>query len=52
MNDNKQTGKTALAAALAHNADYPYIKFMSAENLVNMSEIARCQKLTQVCVWT
>lgn len=40
-------GKTALAAALAHNADYPYIKFMSAENLVNMSEIARCQKLTQ-----
>jgi len=40
-------GKTALAAALAYHADYPYIKFVTAENLVNMSESARCQKLTQ-----
>jgi vesicle-fusing ATPase len=37
----------ALAASLVHKADYPYIKFISAESLVNMSEVARCQKITQ-----
>ena len=41
------SGKTALAAALAHRAGYPYIKFLSSENLVNMGELQRCQKITQ-----
>lgn len=41
-------GKTSLSAYLALQAEFPYIKFISAENLVNQSESARAFKLTQV----
>eukprot|EP00960_Hanusia_phi_P039244 753819-Hanusia_phi.AAC.3 len=41
------SGKTALAAKLASQADYPYIKFISAESLVNQTEVARAHKITQ-----
>ncbi|KAJ1480788.1 P-loop containing nucleoside triphosphate hydrolase protein [Baffinella frigidus] len=40
-------GKTSLSAYLALQAEFPYIKFISAENLVNQSESARAFKLTQ-----
>lgn len=40
-------GKTALAAFLAKEAAYPYTKLISAEGLVNLSEVARCNKITQ-----
>eukprot|EP00285_Hemiselmis_virescens_P016995 CAMPEP_0173380742 /NCGR_PEP_ID=MMETSP1356-20130122/3373_1 /TAXON_ID=77927 ORGANISM="Hemiselmis virescens, Strain PCC157" /NCGR_SAMPLE_ID=MMETSP1356 /ASSEMBLY_ACC=CAM_ASM_000847 /LENGTH=739 /DNA_ID=CAMNT_0014334443 /DNA_START=165 /DNA_END=2384 /DNA_ORIENTATION=- len=40
-------GKTALAASLAAEAEYPYTKLISAESLVNLSESAKCYKITK-----
>mmetsp|Transcript_33024 Transcript_33024/g.77233 ORF Transcript_33024/g.77233 Transcript_33024/m.77233 type:complete len:741 (-) Transcript_33024:143-2365(-) len=40
-------GKTALAASLAAEAGYPYTKLISAESLVNLSESAKCYKITK-----
>ena len=41
-------GKTALAAHLAALAEYPYIKLISPEGLVNQTESARCFKVTHL----
>jgi hypothetical protein len=40
-------GKTALAAFLALKAEFPYMKLISAEGLVNQTEAARAYKLVQ-----
>jgi len=42
------SGKTALAAKLATESDYPYIKLISAENLVGYSETSKCSKITKI----
>jgi vesicle-fusing ATPase len=47
MEGQPGAGKTALAASLAAEAGYPYTKLISAESLVNLSESAKCYKITK-----
>ena len=42
------SGKTALAATLAIGAQYPFMKLVSADNMVGMSEMGKCQALAKV----
>jgi len=42
------SGKTALAAQLAKASEYPYVKYLSPDNLVGYSENAKCSKITKV----
>jgi vesicle-fusing ATPase len=42
------SGKTALASKLAAESDYPYVKLISAENLVGYSETAKCTRITKI----
>jgi len=42
------SGKTALAAQLAKASDYPYVKYISPDNLVGCSENAKCSRITKV----
>ncbi|ODV78283.1 cytoplasmic protein [Suhomyces tanzawaensis NRRL Y-17324] len=41
-------GKTAIAATLALNSDFPFIKMLSAESMVGMSEPAKIQYIDNV----
>lgn len=41
-------GKTALAAHLAQSSEYPFVRRVSAENLVGRSEFARVEAITKV----
>jgi len=42
------SGKTALAARLAQDSDFPYMRLLSPETLVGYSEAAKCAKITKV----
>jgi vesicle-fusing ATPase len=42
------SGKTALAATLGKNSDFPFIRLLSPDNLVGYSEAAKCAKITKV----
>ena len=42
------SGKTALAATLAIGAQYPFMKLVSADNMVGMGEMGKCQALAKV----
>ncbi|KAF4609833.1 hypothetical protein G7Y89_g15789 [Cudoniella acicularis] len=42
------SGKTALAARIAKNSDFPFIKLVSADNMVGFSEMAKIQYLQKV----
>lgn len=42
------SGKTALAAKLAKDSDFPYMRLLSPETLVGYSEAAKCAKITKV----
>jgi len=42
------SGKTALAATLAKNSDFPFIRLLSPDNLVGYSEAAKCARITKV----
>jgi vesicle-fusing ATPase len=42
------SGKTALAAKLAKDSNFPFIKLVSAENMIGFSEMARIQYLQKV----
>ncbi|KAL3428190.1 Vesicular-fusion protein sec18 [Phlyctema vagabunda] len=42
------SGKTALAAKIAKDSGFPFIKLVSAENMVGFSENAKVQYLTKV----
>jgi len=41
------SGKTALAAKLARETDFPYMRLLSPDNLVGYSEAAKCAKITK-----
>lgn len=43
------SGKTALAAKMAKESDFPYMRLLSPETLVGYSEAAKCAKITKVC---
>lgn len=42
------SGKTALAAQIAKNADLPFTKLCSPENMIGFTEAARCQIIKKV----
>ncbi|KAF8863968.1 vesicular-fusion protein-like protein sec18 [Acephala macrosclerotiorum] len=42
------SGKTALAARIAKDSEFPFIKLISAENMVGFSEMAKIQYLNKV----
>jgi vesicle-fusing ATPase len=42
------SGKTALAARLAKDSNFPFVKLVSAENMIGFSEMARIQYLQKV----
>ena len=42
------SGKTALAAMLAKNSDFPFIKVCSPEDMVGFSEAAKCAAIRKV----
>lgn len=41
-------GKTALAAQLAKNSDFPFIKICSPDDMVGFSESAKCLQIRKV----
>jgi vesicle-fusing ATPase len=41
-------GKTALAATLALESGFPFVKMLSAESMVGWSETSKCQQLSKV----
>ncbi len=42
------TGKTALAASMGIDSDFPFVKIVSAENFVGYSEASKCQAIAKV----
>jgi vesicle-fusing ATPase len=42
------SGKTALAAKIAIDSEYPFIKLISAEDMVGFNEMAKIQHMTKV----
>jgi vesicle-fusing ATPase len=42
------TGKTALAATVAIESGFPFVKVVSAEAMVGYSEAAKCQTITKI----
>jgi len=42
------SGKTALASKIATESGYPYVKLISPEVLIGLSEIGKCSKITKV----
>ena len=41
-------GKTALAASLAKESDFPFIKILTPENMIGFSEGAKCGAIKKV----
>ena len=42
------TGKTALAATVGIDSDFPFVKVISAENYVGWGEQAKCSAIAKV----
>jgi vesicle-fusing ATPase len=43
MHGPSESGKTALAASIGINADYPYVRLVSPRSLAGMSELGKVQ---------
>ena len=48
LEGSPNAGKTALAAQLAKNSDFPFIKVCSPEDMVGFSESAKCLQIRKV----
>lgn len=42
------SGKTSLAAQIAKNSDFPFIKICSPENMIGFTETAKCQSIKKI----
>lgn len=42
------SGKTSIAAHIAQNSDFPFVKMISPENMIGMSEQARIYEITNI----
>lgn len=42
------SGKTAIAAQIAKNSDFPFVKVCSPENMIGFHEAAKCQTIKKV----
>lgn len=45
------SGKTALAAQLAKNSDFPFVKVCSPEEMVGYTETAKCLHIRKVSIY-
>jgi vesicle-fusing ATPase len=48
LEGDRETGKTALAALLAKESGYPFIKMITADMLLGYPESRKCDKITKV----
>ena len=48
MEGDQRSGKTALAAKLALESNFPYVKMISPENFVGVSEHAKIHKIVKI----
>ncbi|KAJ8984991.1 hypothetical protein NQ317_016902 [Molorchus minor] len=46
--DHRMQGKTALAAQLAKNSDFPFVKVCSPEEMVGFTETAKCLTIRKI----
>ena len=44
----RKSGKTALAAQIAKNTNFPFIKVCSSEDMIGFSESAKCSAVEKV----
>lgn len=44
----RSTGKTSLAATIAKNSDFPFIKVCTPNDMVGFSETAKCMQLRKI----
>lgn len=44
------SGKTALAAKIAEESNFPFIKICSPDKMIGFSETAKCQAMKKVCM--
>ncbi len=42
------SGKTALAAHIALQSKFPYLKFCTAQTMLGFSELSKCQQLKKI----
>ncbi|KAF8411147.1 hypothetical protein HHK36_003690 [Tetracentron sinense] len=42
------SGKTAMAATVGIDSDFPYVKIISAESMIGLSESSKCAKIVKV----
>ena len=45
------SGKTALAAQIAKNSDFPFIKVCTPEDMVGFTEFAKCVSIRKVFIF-
>lgn len=45
------SGKTALAAKIAEDSEFPFIKICSPDKMIGHSEISKCQAIKKVCCY-
>lgn len=43
------SGKTALAAKISEDSEFPFIKICSPDKMIGHSEISKCQAIKKVC---
>lgn len=43
------SGKTALAAKIAMNSGFPFLKFCSPQSMISFSEVAKGEAIKKVC---
>ncbi len=43
------SGKTALAAKISEDSQFPFIKICSPDKMIGHSEISKCQAIKKVC---
>jgi DNA helicase TIP49 (TBP-interacting protein) len=46
------SGKTALAAKLGMESGFPFVKRVSGENMLNLTELGKAEVITKVRLWT
>ncbi|KAH0466787.1 hypothetical protein IEQ34_004025 [Dendrobium chrysotoxum] len=48
LEGSEGSGKTAMAATIGIDSDFPYVKIVSAESMINLSESSKCAKIIKV----
>ncbi|XP_047182788.1 vesicle-fusing ATPase-like [Vigna umbellata] len=49
LEGSRGSGKTALAATVGIDSDFPYVKIVSAETMIGLHESTKCAQIIKVC---